>query len=284
MQAAQHGREVNGTDVLRRFHETVDPRELRGTVITVPVADPLTFNHVSYTTPGSLDAKNANMNRVWPGDAEGTMHERMAARLWDYASEADAIVDLHTGSPDTLTHVVFTDGHDPSRRLAAAFGTDLLLGEPAGEDADGEWHERNFAGKLRVAAATAGIPTITPELAYHKQLVEPAIESGLRGLCNVLRHLDMLDGDLEPNGESVLARNHLGGVQAAESGLFRYEGQVALGEYVTADTPVGTLYDPTTYEVLQEVEADRDGILYSIAQEAPVAAGDTLVNVALVRE
>jgi predicted deacylase len=94
----------------------------------------------------------------------------------------------------------------------------------------------------------------------------------------------MLDGDLEPNGESVLARNHLGRVQAAESGLFRYEGQVALGEYVTADTPVGTLYDPTTYDVLQEVEADRDGILYSIAQEAPVAAGDTLVNVALVRE
>lgn len=53
---------------------------------------------------------------------------------------------------------------------------------------------------------------------------------------------------------------------------------------MTADTSVGTLYDPTTYDVLQEVEADRDGILYLIAQEAPVAAGDTLVNVALVRE
>lgn len=38
VQAAQHGREVNGTDVLRRFHEQLTPRELRGTVIAVLVA------------------------------------------------------------------------------------------------------------------------------------------------------------------------------------------------------------------------------------------------------
>jgi predicted deacylase len=284
VQAAQHGREVNGIEVLRRFHEQVHPSELQGTVIAVPVADPLTFNHVSYTTPDHLDARNANMNRAWPGDTEGTIHEQMAARLWNYASEADVIIDLHTGSRDMLTHVVFTEDHGPSRRLAEAFGTDLLLGEPAGEDADEEWHDRDFAGKLRVTAVTEGIPTITPELAYDKQLVEPAIEKGLQGLFNVLRHLDMLDGELESNGDGVHGRNHLGRVQADESGMFRYEGQVELGEDVTAGTPIGTLYDPTTYEVLQEIETDRDGILYSIAQEAPATAGDTLLNVALVQE
>jgi hypothetical protein len=36
--------------------------------------------------------------------------------------------------------------------------------------------------------------------------------------------------------------------------------------------------------VLQEVETDRDGILYSITREATVAVGDTLVSVALLRE
>jgi predicted deacylase len=284
VQAAQHGREVNGTEVLRRFHEGIQSRELRGTVIAVPVADSLTFDRVSYTTPGSLDSMNPNMNRVWPGDAEGTIHERMAARLWEYASESDAIVDLHTGSPDILTHVLFTEGHEPSRTLAEAFGTDLLLGEPAGEDAEDEWHERNFDGKLRVVAANEGIPTITPELAHNKQLVEPAIERGLCGLLNVLRHLDILAGEPKPNGDSVIARNHFECVQADESGLFQYEETVELGEHVTSGTRLGTLYDPTSYEVLQEVEADRDGILCWIAGEATVAAGDTLVNVASVRE
>ena len=284
VQAAQHGREVNGTEVLRRFHEEIQSRELRGTVIAVPVADPLTFDRVSYTTPGSLDSVNSNMNRVWPGDSDGTIHERMAARLWEYASESDAIVDLHTGSPEMLTHVVFTEDHEASRELAEAFGTELLLGEPAGEDAETEWHERDFDGKLRVVGATEGIPTITPELAHNKQLVEPAIETGLCGLYNVLRQLDMLAGEPEPNGDGVLARNHLGRVQADESGLFRYEGSTDLGGRVTSGTLLGTLYDPTTYDVLQEVKADRDGILYSIAREATVAAGNTLVSVALVRE
>lgn len=283
VQAAQHGREVNGTEVLRRFHAE-HPDELRGTVIAVPVADPLTFDRVSYTTPGSLDSMNANMNRVWPGDSEGSLHECMAAHLWEYAGEADAIVDFHTGSPDMLTHVVFTEDHAPSRVLAEAFGTELLLGEPAGEDADAGWHERNFDGKLRVAAATEDIPTITPELAHSKQLVEPAIERGLQGLFNVLRELDMLAGEPETNGDSVLAHKHFGCVEAAESGLFHYGGTADLGEYVSVDTHLGTLYDPTTYDVLQEIKADRDGILYWIAREATVVAGDALASVALLQE
>ena len=53
-----------------------------------------------------------------------------------------------------------------------------------------------------------------------------------------------------------------------------------LGAEVTEGTPLGTVYDPASYEVRQEAEADRDGVLYSITQEATVKAGDTLGNVA----
>lgn len=284
VQAAQHGREVNGTEVLRRFHERVDHDALAGRVVAVPVADPLTFDRVSYTTPEELDSVNPNMNRVWPGDPDGTLHERMAARLWERASEADAIVDLHTGSPAMATHVVFTEGDRESRRLAVAFGTDLLLGEEAGDDADAEWADRNFGGKFRVAASDAGIPSITPELAHNKQIVEDAVETGLTGLLNVCRHLGLLDGEVEDNGEGVLARNHLGRVRADDSGLFRANPGRELGEWIEAGEHLGTLYDPATYEVLQEARADRDGILYALTQEATVTAGSALGNVALVRE
>lgn len=76
----------------------------------VPVADPLTFDRRSYTTPEALDGVEPNMNRVWPGDADGTLHERLAAALWEVASGADALVDLHTASAATLPHVVYTAG------------------------------------------------------------------------------------------------------------------------------------------------------------------------------
>jgi predicted deacylase len=284
VQAAQHGREVNGTEVLRRLHDRLDSAALSGTLIAIPVADPLTFDRVSYTTSESLDSVNANMNRVWPGDSSGSLHERMVARLWAFAKGADAAIDLHTGSPGTFTHVVFEEDDTAAHDLAEVFGTDLLLSEPTGDDADEEWTDRGFGGKFRVAADDADIPSITPELAHNKQLVEPAIETGVTGIFNVLHHLDMLNGDPEPNGDSILARNHLSRVAAEDSGLFRTDSAVELGQEVSTGERLGTLSAPTTYDTLQIVEADRDGVLYSLTQEATAVEGDTLARVAVKRE
>ena len=291
-QAAQHGREVNGTAVLRRLHdrlvgdEAADGPEagptaadLAGTLVTVPVADPLTFDRVSYTTPETLDSRQPNMNRCWPGDPEGSLHERMAARLWAFASEADAVVDLHTGSPSMATHTVYMRGDEDCRGLAEAFGTDLLLAEAAGDDADTEWDERGFAGKFRVAATREGIPTITPELAHSREVVPAAVETGVAGMIGALRHEGLLDGEPEP-WDGVVARNHLGRVTAADSGLFVPDLDLGVGDRVTDGERVGEVFDPTTFETLQVARADRDGIAYSVARESTVTAGATLVGVA----
>ena len=286
-QAAQHGREVNGAAVLRRLHDRLvgeasqgpAAADLDGTLVTVPVADPLTFDRVSYTTPESLDSRQPNMNRCWPGDAEGSLHERMAARLWSLASEADAVIDLHTGSPAMATHTVFMRGDDACRGLAEAFGTDLLLAEAAGDDAETEWSERGFAGKFRVAATREGIPTVTPELAHSREVVPEAVETGVSGMIGALRHEGLLDGEPEP-WDGTVARNHLGRVIAADSGLFVPESDLTVGDRVAAGDRVGEVFDPTTFETLQTARADRDGIAYSVARESTVTAGSTLVGVA----
>ncbi|MFC7323645.1 succinylglutamate desuccinylase/aspartoacylase family protein [Halorubrum rutilum] len=286
-QAAQHGREVNGTAVLRRLHErltggdptTADANDLDGTLVTVPVADPLTFDRVSYTTPESLDATRSNMNRCWPGDDEGTLHERMAARLWAFAGAADAIVDLHTGSLAMLTHAVYMRGDEACRSLAEAFGTDLLLAEAAGDEADAEWSERGFAGKLRVVATREGIPTVTPELAHSREVVPEAVEVGLKGALGVLRREGLLPGEPEP-WDGTVARNHLGRVNAAESGLFTPARDLDVGDDVVEGERLGVVHDPATFEPLQTATADRDGVVYSVAREATVTAGATLVGVA----
>ncbi|GAA0238904.1 succinylglutamate desuccinylase/aspartoacylase family protein [Haladaptatus pallidirubidus] len=280
IQAAQHGREVNGAEVLRRLHDQIIDVDLAGRVIAVPVADPITFDHVSYITPEQLDPVNPNMNRVWPGKENGSVHERMAARLWKHARQADVIIDLHTGSPNMLPHVVALDGHADSIELGRVFGTGLLLTEQAHTAASEEWHRRSFGGKLRVAAVEEGIPSITPELAYSKQIIEDAVEIGLTGILNVLRHLDILDEPPVDTGPQTLARNHLGRIVASESGLFRSTPDITVGSSVENGTFLGTLYDPTTYEPLQTVRADRNGLLYVLTQEATIIMGETLANIA----
>ncbi|MFC6769167.1 succinylglutamate desuccinylase/aspartoacylase family protein [Natrinema soli] len=283
VQAAQHGREINGTEVLRRFHDRLPLESLSGTVIAVPVANPLTFDRVSYTTPEQLDSINPNMNRIWPGDSDGSLHQRMAARLWEFVTAADALVDLHTGSPDMLPHVVYREDDERSRSLADAFGTDLLLSEQADEDAPDEWHHRGFAGKLRVAAAEKGIPSITPELAHNKQILEDVVDEGVDGLLDVCRYLGLLPGDV-PDRDPIVARNHLGQVTADDSGLFRPAPSLEVGKSISEGTAIGTVYHPATYEPLHHARADRDGVLYALTREATVTAGDQLASVALVRE
>lgn len=282
VQAAQHGREVNGTETLRRLHDRLLSGDvsLAGELVTVPVADPLTFDHRSYTTPEELDSIAPNMNRVWPGDADGTLHERLAAALWEVASGAEAIVDLHTASAAVLPHVVYTAGDEVSKRLAEAFGTTLHLAEPAGEDAEQEWHKRRFDGKFRVVAHEAGIPCITPELGDSRRIQESAVETGVEGIVDVLRFLDVLRGEPE-RSEPRRCRNHLGRVRAAESGLFRPAPDPSLGEEVSEGEYLGTLYDPSTYEQLQEVTASHGGVLYAQTRRGTVTAGDRLASVAL---
>ena len=284
VQAAQHGREVNGTEAIRRLHEhLVDAAELTGTVVTVPVADPLTFDRRSYTTPEALDSIAPNMNRVWPGDESGSIHERLAAALWSVAGEADVVVDLHTASASTLPHVVYTQGDAAAARLAGAFGTDLHLAEPAGEAADAEWHDRDFHGKLRVAAQGAGIPCITPELGDSERLQEGPVELGVAGLRSVLRSLEVLPG--EPTVRSPpRCRNHLARTRAAAAGLFRPDPACELGTTVAAGESLGTVYEPMTFEARQAATAERDGVLYAVTRRGTVAAGDRLASVAIPLE
>jgi len=280
VQAAQHGQEVNGTETLRRLHDRLlgDEFTLAGELVTVPVADPLTFDHRSYTTHEELDGTNPNMNRVWPGDPTGTIHERLADALWTHAAEADALVDLHTASMETLPHVIYTAGDQEARRLADAFGTSLHLAEPAGEDADPEWHDRSFDGKFRVAAHRAGLPCITPELGDSQHLQESAAELGVAGLLGVLRSVGLLEG--EPSeSDPHRCRNHLGRSRATESGLFRPTAAFAPGDAVSEGDRLGTLHEPTTYDRLQTATADHDGILYSLTRRGTVTAGDRLAGI-----
>lgn len=282
VQAAQHGREVGGTETLRRLHNKLLTSDIRlaGTLITVPVADPLTFDHQSYTTPEAIDSVNPNMNRVWPGDADGTLHERVAAALWDVAGEADVIIDLHTASAETLPHVVYTAGDQSSQRLADAFGTTLHLAEPAGDDAQEEWHNRSFNGKFRVAAHRAGIPCITPELGDSRRIQENAVEMGVTGILNVLRAVEVADGD-PTETDATVCQNHLGRIRATESGIFKPTANQSIGDRVSENDHLGTLYNPVNYDRLQRATANYDGILYSITKSGTVTAGDRLCNVAV---
>ena len=273
VQATQHGIELNGPATLRRLHGVLSSASIAGTVVVAPVVNPLALDHRSYMTPAEYDAINPNLNRVWPGDPDGTLQERLAANVWAMASEADAVIDLHTGTPETLAHVRHVTGREAARDLAEAFGTEFILADTMPEPGAEEKNQT-----IRKAAASADIPAITAELSNSGQVSRNSVQSGLEGIRNVLRTLSVLEGrPTPPPTQTVLERG--GPVTVVESGLFEPRPDVSVGEAVGSGESLGSVYSPSTFERLETVTAADSGVVYSLSNGGIVIAGERVAGI-----
>lgn len=125
--AGTHGYEYAPIVALQRLPARLDPRELSGTVIVVHVANlPSFLRRTIYYSP--VDGKN--LNRVYPGRADGTLSERIAYVITrEVIDRADYLVDLHCGDGNEALrpYTYWMKGGDPrvdeaSKQLALAFG------------------------------------------------------------------------------------------------------------------------------------------------------------------
>jgi predicted deacylase len=269
IQAAQHGIELNGPAALRRLHDHLADAAIAGTVIVVPVVNQLAFDHRSYMTPGEYDVMNPNLNRVWPGDSSGSLQEQFAARLWELVKDADAAVDLHTGTADMLEHVRCRAGDSAAERLAEAFGTSYRL-----TDGHGDTDDNGSGGTFRAAASAAGIPVITAELSNSRRV---------DGILNLLRERAVLPTEPEPQAAQTVLRNDAEAVTASGSGLFECRPDIAVGDTVDAEERLGTIYEPSSFEQQQVVSATERGVLFSLARESVVVKGERLAGIATPR-
>ncbi len=267
VEAACHGSEINGLEVIRRLvTEEVRPQGLRGAFVIVPVANVVAFTHRQGHTPFD----NENMNRVWPGKPDGRMSERIAHVIWENAiKDADYVIDLHTGNSTLVTHVVYMGGEKVSRDLARAFGVEVMIQE----EKDTDWQKARFSGKLRNCADASGIPAICPELGGNSKFEPHRIEQGLRGVLNVAKHLGMLPGNpVLPTRQAVVAQGHLTQVKANAGGaaLFAVTG----GDRVKQGDLLCRIYSIRDFAVVEEVRSPIDGMVIMVAENPVLHTGD----------
>lgn len=178
--AALHGDEINGTGVIRQIIHDGLLQLQRGSVILVPVLNLLAFDRHSRYLPDRRD-----LNRCFPGSSKGSLASRMARRIFDeIVLRSDFGIDLHTAAVRRTNYPnLRADLSDAGvSRIARAFGSELII------------DSRGPKGSLRREACQAGCPTIVME-GGEVWKVEPGIvQAALQGITNVLRELQMLDG------------------------------------------------------------------------------------------
>ena len=269
--AAIHGDELNGVEIIRRLLRTLQPGNISGTLLCVPVVNAYGFIGRSRYLPDRRD-----LNRSCPGSPNGSLAARIANLLLTEVVKRSQIgIDLHTAAIHrvNLPQIRCDFKRRPrSRELSEAFGAEVILESP----------ER--AGSLRKAAREMGVDVLVYEGGEGLRFDEFAIQAGVDGIAGVMLHIGMLE--LPDGVEAVrpasghtapLFANASTWVRAPEGGILRTTKRI--GSIVEAGEIIGQIANP--YEDADvPVISPRRAIIIGATTLPIVNLGDALFHVA----
>ncbi len=245
-----HGTEYASIEAVIRIIGMLDPNEMSGAVIAVPVLNVAQFEE---RTPFVSPVDNLNLNIIFPGRADGSFSERLAYTLFSEAvSKSDSLVDCHGGdiNEDLKGFVVASDSGDEtlncvSLGMAACYNTGLVHVFPSTDP-----------GMTNSAQLLYGVPSIMPEAGTPFPILEDAISFHVDGFLNVLKYMGVLKGDPTTYGHVVSSErlkllSEATGIWAC---MVELDQKVSRGDFLGV---VKDLYG----ETVQTLTAPIDGIV-----------------------
>jgi uncharacterized protein len=195
--AGSHGTEYASIIALEKLAQRVNPSELSGTVVIVPLVNLASFaQKVPHLNP--TDGKN--MNRMYPGSPNGTQTDRASWAIGKQVVEpSDYLIDLHGGDLDEnlrrysywpVTGNAKLDA--TTRGMVMAFGFDhIVIQKNEGPLTPGATPLSRFSESL-------GKPTVIAEAGHAGTTNAEDVEALVQGSENVMRYLKMLPGEVRP--------------------------------------------------------------------------------------
>ena len=264
--AAVHGDELNGIEMVRRVMHDLDPADLSGAIIGVPIVNVQGFRRGSRYLPDRRD-----LNRYFPGNPNGSAAARIADSFFTtIVSHCDALVDLHTGSFERANlPQIRADLRNPDvMTLTQGFGSMVIL------------HSAPAVGTLRHAATRAGIPAVTLEAGGPSQLELTEVKLGVKGIETLVNTLGMVKkrrmwGEPEPvYYRSSWVRANNGGILLAD---------VSLGSTVRKGDLLGTITDPMN-NARTELRSPYSGRIIGMARNQVVMPGFAAFHIGIQTE
>ncbi len=270
--AGVHGDEYEGVEAIPQVFSQVNPAELQGDLLMVPICNMPAYEAILRSSP--IDG--LNLARVFPGDPEGSITHRIAAVVKEeIIKKADFFIDLHSGgityNIPTLVGYTHDKGDLGQRSLEAAkiFGAPILWGHPLPLP----------EGRTISTAVGLGIPCIYTEAPGGGIARPEDVRCFANGVLNVMKWMDMVPG--EPDSSPLL--HHFVGkgnldqvVSAPVAGYFR--PKVNLLDEVTTGQLVGVIQD-FFGQTLHEIHADTTGHIIMLRRLHRVRVGDGLVHI-----
>jgi N-alpha-acetyl-L-2,4-diaminobutyrate deacetylase len=278
--AGNHGDEYPGQVAALRLMKELEARSVKGRIILIPALNVPASKAATRLSP--LDGKN--LNRSFPGRADGTVTEMIAHYLTTVLFPlADIVIDMHTGGRGVdfypCAHMHLVDDRDQRRKMkegTIAWNSDFafLYADVAG------------TGLLPVEAERQGKIVITTEMGGGEPVPAAVHRLTQTGVRNVLVHFGLLEGRLKTREEQGLPPTRW--VQALDREDYRfvhesgiYENLVDLGAEVSAGQAVGQIHFLERPDRPAEpVIAPSAGVLIATRGPSLVAQGDCAACIA----
>jgi uncharacterized protein len=282
--AAFHGDEVAGVEIVGRLSEQLDCAELSGTVLVVPVQNPLAFQiqhrfFVGHMLKSPMDQNPADPWASFPGDPEGNLAALIAHTLFErLMRHADYMIDIHT--PTTggryapfafLPPTRCGDAVGRAEELARAFGADYILANDKGMYV-GDKNPHTILGER-------GVPAFGVEIGEGGRLDEQDVCLGLRGLLNVLKKIGMLPGEPASFGRQMVIRT-MNVIRARRAGIVHLN--VWLNDEVAEGQIVATITNPFG-KVIEEIRANCSGPVVRVSTFPTVSSGERVIQLGVPR-
>ncbi|HEX4936526.1 MAG TPA: succinylglutamate desuccinylase/aspartoacylase family protein, partial [Gemmatimonadaceae bacterium] len=252
---------------------TLDPARVRGSVIIVPLVNIPSFEQrVAHLNP--VDGKN--MNREYPGKANGTQTDRASYAITRQVIEqADHVIDFHGGDTDeslfpfsywTPTGNAAQDSL--SRRMVLAFGVPHIV---VSRDRP---RDPNASRYLENTATTRGKPSFTAEAGYHGTVMPQDVDTLVHGSLKVMATLGMLDRTVPRIRPTWLTEMHT--VVGQQAGIFH--PTVSRSQRVKKGERLGYTTD-WWGKVLETVVAPAEGIVLYVRPIPSILKGETVAAI-----
>ena len=266
--AGIHGAEYVGIETARRLTALLRPYEIAGRVTILPYVNQAAFKaRVPAINP--LDQKN--INRMFPGNEEGTSSEQIAAALTSLQDDHDFYLDLHGGDlHENLAAYVYFQGDcaphvsDQGRELCRWVDVPVRIRSTA---KTGAYNSANHRGT----------PSILIERGCAGRWSEGEVITYLRDVTSVLAALGVVENDGTLNkrrtdDEQLEMEAYYEG--APEEGL--WYPSVKAGDKVTVGQTLGELrtFNGT---LIHEAIAKKDGVVLYLSGTLFVPKGVDLV-------
>lgn len=266
-----HGDELEGQYVCFALSEILkaNPEYLDGIVDIYPAMNPLGIDSITRGIP----AFDLDMNRVFPGNEDGSMTEHVAARIIDDLTGSDLCIDIHA-SNIFLTEIPQVRINELHARQLVPIAKNLNI--------DLIWVHGSstvLESTLAYSLNSRGVNTLVVEMGVGMRITKTYCSQLVNGILSVMKEMGMWSGPTEQSRLPLITGvdEDVSFLNAPMAGIFI---QTAVhGSYLKEGEEIGRIVDPLRGEVLERITAPRAGILFTIREYPVVDEGSLIARV-----